>query len=201
MFAFSCSAEKSHYNDRVTWRAAPYSVSDSPLSPVYSAFSPELSMQPCSEPLREMDWILKSGELLLFVFEARKSDWTFRLDEKIGKNFREEQRDSRLSERAAAGLRLPQMSMPHERSALLAEIPSSFSNRLILSSEFRKKKFYLDFYSILKSPNEWLNCLILALYIQDTKNERNSLFWLTTNLIFLGPKALICSKHCCIYNS
>lgn len=79
-----------------------------------------------------------------------------------------------LGEKAAAGLTLPHVSMPHERSALLAGIPSSSSNRFILSSEFGFF-FYLDFYSTLKSPNEWLDCLILALYTQDTK-KGSSLF-------------------------
>lgn len=88
--------------------------------------------------------------------------------------FRKEQRAGRLGERAAAGLTLPHVSMPHERSELLAGIPSSSSNRFILSAEFGIY-FNLDFYSTLKSPSEWLNCLILALYIQDIKKERNSL--------------------------
>lgn len=60
-----------------------------------------------------------------------------------------------MGEKAAAGLTLPHVSMPQERSALLAGIPRSSSNRFILSSESGFFFFLnLDFYSTLKSPNE-----------------------------------------------
>lgn len=54
-------------------------------------------------------------DFFIFVFEVRKSDWVFELDEKIGKYFREEQRASRLGEKAAAVLTLPHKCQCHMR--------------------------------------------------------------------------------------
>lgn len=100
----------------------------------------------------------------------------FGLDEKIGKYFREEQRASRLGEKAAAVLTLPHKCQCHMRDQhcwleyLVAPLTDSFYLQGL------EIFFNLDSYTTLKSPNEWMNCLILALCIQDTKKEMSSLF-------------------------
>lgn len=60
--------------------------------------------------------------------------WTGGEDRK--KWFREEQRASRLGEKAAAGFAPPHAPMPCERPTLLARISCSPPNRFILSAEF-----------------------------------------------------------------
>lgn len=91
MVAFSCSAEKSLHSDRVIWRAAPSSVSDRLLTPIYSAFPPNSYL--CSHAASHTrKWIEVESNLFFFsffspfIFEARNSEWVFGLEEKIEKN-------------------------------------------------------------------------------------------------------------------
>lgn len=84
-----------------------------------------------------------------FIFEARKSDYLFGLEEKTGKKwFREEQRAIRLGEKGATCLAPPHTLMPCETPTLLAGIACSSPSRFISSAEIGIFFFNLDFYNI-----------------------------------------------------